>query len=258
MTEQILRGRKQVRAFHGNHKVMSTLEAIILGIVQGIAEFLPVSSSGHLQIAKEVLGVTLTDNLTFDVMLHVATVMATVVVLWSEVTSSGVENWLAGLRSSRASNRTSNAYLAKLKAFSNWMVNVRYASGNPLSGLRKLNEAADRRLERRALEEDEIGRLLWAAKQGSVVNGLAGHERALLYRLAIKSGLRWNEYRTLLKGDFDFDRCTVAIRAANAKNGRDAEQSLCAELTAALKGYMALFLPSPRRFPECGKVGAVG
>lgn len=64
---------------------MSILEAIILGIVQGITEFLPVSSSGHLQIAKEVLGVTLDDNLTFDVMLHVATVLSTIVVLWPEV-----------------------------------------------------------------------------------------------------------------------------------------------------------------------------
>ncbi len=64
---------------------MSIIEAIILGIVQGITEFLPVSSSGHLQIAKEALGVELADNLTFDVMLHVATVMSTVVVLWPEV-----------------------------------------------------------------------------------------------------------------------------------------------------------------------------
>ncbi|MDR2890670.1 MAG: undecaprenyl-diphosphate phosphatase [Alistipes sp.] len=64
---------------------MSVLEAIILGVVQGAAEFLPVSSSGHLQIAKEALGVTLTDNLAFDMALHLATVLATVVVLWREV-----------------------------------------------------------------------------------------------------------------------------------------------------------------------------
>jgi undecaprenyl-diphosphatase len=64
---------------------MSIFEAIILGVVQGITEFLPVSSSGHLQIAKEVLGVRITDNLTFDVMLHVATVLSTIVVLRSEV-----------------------------------------------------------------------------------------------------------------------------------------------------------------------------
>ncbi len=64
---------------------MSILEAIILGVVQGLTEFLPVSSSGHLQIAKEVLDVTLDDNLAFDVMLHVATVVATIVVLWREV-----------------------------------------------------------------------------------------------------------------------------------------------------------------------------
>lgn len=82
---------------------MSIIEAIILGIVQGIAEFLPVSSSGHLQIAKEVLGVTLSDNLTFDVMLHVATVLATVVVLWHEVAElfkgvwTGVTGWRRNL-----------------------------------------------------------------------------------------------------------------------------------------------------------------
>lgn len=64
---------------------MSILEAIILGALQGLTEFLPVSSSGHLQLAKELLGVELTSNLTFDVLLHMATVLSTIVVLWGEI-----------------------------------------------------------------------------------------------------------------------------------------------------------------------------
>ena len=64
---------------------MDTIQAILLGIVQGITEFLPVSSSGHLQIAKELLGVELENNITFDVTLHAATVLSTIVVLWQEL-----------------------------------------------------------------------------------------------------------------------------------------------------------------------------
>jgi len=64
---------------------METLEAVILGIVQGLTEFLPVSSSGHLQIAKALLGVHIEQNVTFDVMLHGATVLSTVVVMRREL-----------------------------------------------------------------------------------------------------------------------------------------------------------------------------
>ncbi|MBO7569910.1 MAG: undecaprenyl-diphosphate phosphatase [Bacteroidaceae bacterium] len=64
---------------------MEWIEALILGIVQGLTEYLPVSSSGHLQIGQHLLGVNDVGGLTFDIVVHVATVLATVVVLWKEI-----------------------------------------------------------------------------------------------------------------------------------------------------------------------------
>lgn len=68
---------------------MEWYEAIILGLVQGLTEFLPVSSSGHLIIGKELLGIEAADDLVFEVLVHAATVLSTIVVfrkqLWSLV-----------------------------------------------------------------------------------------------------------------------------------------------------------------------------
>ncbi len=64
---------------------MSILQAIIMGIVQGLTEFLPVSSSGHLAIMKNLLGVDTDTGLLFDVLLHVATLIAVFAVMYRDI-----------------------------------------------------------------------------------------------------------------------------------------------------------------------------
>lgn len=64
---------------------MNWLEALILGIVQGLTEFLPVSSSGHLEIGNVLLGVKDSDNLLFAVVVHGATALSTIVVFHNQI-----------------------------------------------------------------------------------------------------------------------------------------------------------------------------
>lgn len=64
---------------------MEWWQAVLLGLVQGLTEFLPVSSSGHLMIFKELLGVSSEGFLDFTVVVHFATVLATLVVFWSVI-----------------------------------------------------------------------------------------------------------------------------------------------------------------------------
>ena len=65
---------------------MNWIQALILGLIQGLTEYLPVSSSGHLAIGQALFGLENgEENLTFTVMLHVATVLSTLVILWKEI-----------------------------------------------------------------------------------------------------------------------------------------------------------------------------
>jgi len=64
---------------------MNWWQSIILGLVQGLTEFLPVSSSGHLAIGRELLGVEASEDLAFEVVVHAATVLATIVVFRKEI-----------------------------------------------------------------------------------------------------------------------------------------------------------------------------
>ena len=86
---------------------MNWIEALILGIIQGLTEFLPVSSSGHLEIGKVLLGVELQDNLTFDIVVHAATVCSTIVVFHKQI--AGLFNGVVKLQWN-----SETQYIAKL------------------------------------------------------------------------------------------------------------------------------------------------
>lgn len=86
---------------------MRIIEALILGLVQGFTEFLPVSSSGHLEIGHALLGIESENNLLFDIVLHGATVLSTLVVFWKEIVSLFKDSF-------HFKWNESNSYLAKI------------------------------------------------------------------------------------------------------------------------------------------------
>lgn len=86
---------------------MNWLEALILGLVQGLTEFLPVSSSGHLEIGKAILQIEAKENLTFSIVVHGATVLSILVVFYRDL-----RDLLA--RSLRFEYNESSSYLLKL------------------------------------------------------------------------------------------------------------------------------------------------
>ena len=82
---------------------MEWFEAVLLGLVQGLTEFLPVSSSGHLEIGKALLGVETTDDLLFTTMVHAATVLSTIVVFRKQIWDL-LKGLFCGLKGIKVSN----------------------------------------------------------------------------------------------------------------------------------------------------------
>lgn len=89
---------------------MEIIEALILGVIQGLTEFLPVSSSGHLVLGQRLMGIN-TGNTTFEVMVHAATVLATITVFWGEIVSL-VKGGVSGLAHRKMNQESS--YMLKI------------------------------------------------------------------------------------------------------------------------------------------------
>ena len=180
---------------------------------------------------------------------------------WSEIEAARVLSHLAACRQApkgRLSAATSNAYLTAFKSFARWMIAERRANENPVAHLKGMNARPDRQRERRALAADECRRLIAAAEGGAPVLGMPGPDRAMLYRVALETGLRWNELRTLMAQGFalDAERPTVTVAAGYSKHRREDVLPLRCETADTLKAYLSLKLPGAVAFPMPAADGA--
>ena len=148
------------------------------------------------------------------------------------------------------SAQTFNFYLQAVKQFCRWAVKDRRALENPLAHLDGLNVKTDRRRDRRALTIDELRGLLDTARRGPELYGMDGPERELLYWLAVESGLRSNELRSLTRASFalEAEPPTVTVDAAYSKHRRQDTLALRPALAAALRGFLAAKLPDAPAF----------
>lgn len=159
----------------------------------------------------------------------------------ADLSASRVQGWLASLRERGLSASTANHYLRAIKSFATWLVRDGRTGENPLAYLGALNTKADRRHERRALSDDEARRLVAAAERGAPVLGVSGPLRALAYRLALATGLRRNEIKSLTWESLDLDspQPTVTVEAAYSKHRRRDALPLRPDMAAALRQWRA-------------------
>ncbi len=169
---------------------------------------------------------------------------------WSDIQASRVQTYLGCLRSEAGgiSAQTFNFYLQAFKQFCRWMVQDQRASDSPVAHLKGLNVRTDRRHDRRSLEPDEVRRLLEATQAAPERFGMSGTQRAMLYRLAVESGLRANELRTLKVLFFDLERCTVTVQAGYSKRKREDVLPLRPDTAAELRTFLSGKLPNARAF----------
>ena len=132
------------------------------------------------------------------------------------------------------------------------------ATESPIEHLKGLNVRTDRRHDRRPLEVSEVRRLLAATRTSQRHCKMSGPERALLYRLAIETGLRANELRSLKVASFDLDGCTVTVRAAYSKRRREDSLPLRPDTAAELREAFASKTPEAKAFSMPGPHKVVG
>ena len=171
---------------------------------------------------------------------------------WSDITAAKVQKYLTGLREgdNGISPQTFNFYLQAMKQFCRWMVRERRAVESPLAHLGGLNVRTDRRHDRRALSVEELLLLLVATQNGPIRFCIPGSERALIYRLAVETGIRAGEIRSLTCSSFDLNETqpTVKVKAAYSKSRQESVMLLRPGTAALLVSHLAKKAPDAPAF----------
>ena len=167
----------------------------------------------------------------------------------SDLTRPKVQAAIAKLRDAGWSLQTCNHYRASSKAFSKWCFGTDRTKVDALIGLKGYNAKEDPRHDRRTISLDDLMKLIKTADRGPVVMGITGKARALCYRLAATTGLRYSEIASIIPESFDWRALTVTVTACYTKNGDPATLPLSAELSADLREYVASLKPKSLVFP---------
>ena len=158
----------------------------------------------------------------------------------SDLTSARIQSAIGTIREQGRSLRTCNKALASIKGFSRWLVRNGQAAVDGLAYMKSYNTKTDRRHERRDLSPDEVERLFDAAKRGSVVLRMTGLDRAMAYRVAMGTGFRVGEMRSLTPRSFDLDSdpLTVTAGAAYSKRRKDDVQPIRNDLAKRVQPWL--------------------
>ncbi len=159
---------------------------------------------------------------------------------WSDISASRVQAYLAEQRGNGLSAQTSNFYLQAVKQFCRWMVRDGRAPDSALAHLQGVNVKTDRRHDRRALKTEELRKLLATTESGPTRFGMTGPQRALLYTVALETGLRASELRSLTPTSFDLDARppTITVEAGYSKHRRQDTLPIRESLAGQLRGVL--------------------
>lgn len=167
---------------------------------------------------------------------------------WQDISGSEVRKYLSGLRMSGAiAHSTFNDRIKVIKQFCRWMVRDRRAVESPV-GYLKTEKVTVIRHERRPLDPEEVRRLLKTTYAARERFNMTGPERVMLYRLAIETGLRRNELKSLRVSSFDLEANTVTARAYMTKNKNLAKLPLRPDTATQLRVFFVGKKPDAQAF----------